>query len=251
MPTTCLISTLLRHERQACSQRFGALLIAVAACFLLLAPLFSSSNSVSGLAVDPSPLQGRLVFMCSVITSTLSSAYKRHVLTRQPVDMLLLNSWLSAAQLIAGLLIGPPLLLLLHDQAISSSLEIMSHALGCVTSGLSGISACSDVQFAYPLLFFITSSGWSGITFLVLRRGGDAPIALGSAFLLPTTILAFVRPVRLPYSWEAPPEQLHSFPSVAAVGMGVGLCLYTFGVWSAPCRGRWPTIWGSPVKIKF
>ena len=99
VPASCLLSTLLLHERQAYSQRAGGLLVAAAACFLLVAP---SLSSLHWLAANVSPLEGRLVFTCSVVASALSSAYKRHALTRHPVDMLLLNSWLSAAQLVAA-----------------------------------------------------------------------------------------------------------------------------------------------------
>ena len=42
VPASCLLSTVLLHERQTYSQRAGALLVAVATCFLLLAPSLSS-----------------------------------------------------------------------------------------------------------------------------------------------------------------------------------------------------------------
>ena len=58
------------------------------------------------------------------------------------------------------------------------------------------------------LTFFIASTAWNAASFGLLRLGGEVSLAVGSALILPMTLLAFIRPVPLPYSWAAPPEPL-------------------------------------------
>ena len=76
------------------------------------------------------------------------------------------------------------------------------------------------------LTFFISSTAWSSTSFGLLRLSGEIPLALGSALLLPMTVLAFVRPVPLPYSWAAPPEPLSAAHAKLALLLLLALCVY-------------------------
>lgn len=76
------------------------------------------------------------------------------------------------------------------------------------------------------LSFFILSSAWSAASFGLLRIGGEMPLAIGSALLLPTTLLAFIRPVSLPYSWAAPPQSLSVSEAHVAALLVASLIVY-------------------------
>ena len=99
-------------------------------------------GGVSGASGDvvvgtgPVPLaQGRLLFAGSTILSALTAAYKRRCLSRRPVDLLVLNTCLSALQLLAGLIVAPPLLLLLCAHPIKETLVNLARGLRCFMSG--------------------------------------------------------------------------------------------------------------------
>ena len=61
---------------------------------------------------------------------------------------------------------------------------------------------------------------------IVCSRGGEAPITAASALVLPVTLLAFLRPMPLPYSWAAAPEALSSYDAAIAITLVVGLFMY-------------------------
>jgi len=54
--------------------------------------------------------------------------------------------------------------------------------------------------------------------------------------VLPTALLAFLRPVPLPFSWAAPPEPLTPFHTYVALGLSLALFAYHLGgmAWCAP-----------------
>ena len=57
----------------------------------------------------------------------------------------------------------------------------------------------SHTQTPNLLTFFIASTAWNAASFGLLRLGGEVSLAVGSALILPMTLLAFIRPVPLPY----------------------------------------------------
>ena len=92
------------------------------------------------------------------------------------------------------------------------------------------------------LSFFILSSAWSAASFGLLRVGGEMPLAVGSAVLLPTTLLAFIRPVSLPYSWAAPPQSLSGPEAHAAALLVASLIIYHAAVYTSIRRAREPAL---------
>lgn len=54
-------------------------------------------------------------------------------------------------------------------------------------------------------------------------------LTIGSALLFPATLLAFLRPVPLPYSWAAPAEPLSHYAAVESAVMIVALILFHGG----------------------
>mmetsp|Transcript_8373 Transcript_8373/g.14074 ORF Transcript_8373/g.14074 Transcript_8373/m.14074 type:complete len:432 (+) Transcript_8373:161-1456(+) len=191
-------------------------------------------------------LTGQLQFCAGVGFGVLSNEYKQRSLSLQPLDPLVLNSWLSLVQLLVGLILGPLLLRLIHEQPISSTWLHLSGALRCLAAGLSsGVTGdegdaapkfsanenCDDEQQQVPLLllFFTACTAWNGISFLLLRYGSEPILNIGSAILLPTTILVFVRPVPLPYTWAAPPEPLDEFSATIACVIGAALVVFHVG----------------------
>ena len=76
------------------------------------------------------------------------------------------------------------------------------------------------------LTFFIASTAWHATSFGLLRLGGAAHLAAGSALLLPVTILFFIRPVPLPYSWAAAPEPLSPDHARCGAALLLALCAY-------------------------
>ena len=260
---------------------------------------------------------GRGLFLAGTAFGALSSVYKRRCLQRQPTDLLLMNTCLSALQLFTGLLMAPPLLLILHGQPIRETLLGLARGLRCCMSGFNA-QICTQANDAYgvrlphtipapapqlrpwpvrrpcarsprpapcqnhraahahtaqpltsvhahipahelasppssshprpraripaleltsppssarpqtPVLltFFITSTSWSAASFSLLHIGGEPPLAVGSALLLPMALLAFVRPVSLPYDWAAPPQNLSPAELSAAVCLLMALVVY-------------------------
>ena len=51
-------------------------------------------------------------------------------------------------------------------------------------------------------------------------------LSIGSALLLPATLLAFLRPIPLPYSWAAPPEPLSRYAAIVSLAMIGALAMY-------------------------
>ena len=187
------------------------------------------------------PLVSRLAFAAGALFAAASAVFKKRQLSRAPLDMLLLAGWCAAAQLAGGLVVAPPLLLALHGVTARQTLYDLLRALRCVTSGLSALS-CDEMpearQAPFLLIFFLVSSCWSALSLLLLARGGERCgerlLSLGSALLLPAALFAFVRPVALPYAWEAPPEALPAREQQAAIAMIAALALYQGGsLWRA------------------
>lgn len=95
------------------------------------------------------------------------------------------------------------------------------------------------------LLVFFTASTIASVAALVcLRRVGDAKLGLAYAFVLPATLLAFLRPVPLPFSWVAPPEPLTGYHACIAAGMSVALLAYHAGGQTICVRRRQRTVRG-------
>ena len=223
--------------------------------------LFSSSSSASSLVLDaadipprpattvggdgvlpvaplaPSPpvhaplplIDGRILFVAGALLSALSAAFKRRCLSRHPADLLVLNTCLSGVSLLAGLVLGPPLLLALYLRPIRDTLLQLARGLRCFMSGFNA-SICVDNRDAFGtpnvLVFFVASTAWNATAYGLLRLGGEAHLALGGALVLPVTILAFVRPVPLPYSWAAPPEPLSDEEALLAIALTGALAIY-------------------------
>jgi hypothetical protein len=82
------------------------------------------------------------------------------------------------------------------------------------------------VQAPLLLTFFIVSITWAAVSFALLRLGGEAPVSLGTALVLPTALLGFVRPISLPYSWAAPPEPLEGAELHLSVVLVFALMVY-------------------------
>jgi len=103
------------------------------------------------------------------------------------------------------------MLLLLRRQPVRETLVQLARGLRCCMSGFNSVN-CVNASDAFGtptlLTFFIVSTAWSAASFGLLRVGGEMPLAIGSALILPTTLLAFVRPMPLPYSWAAAPLNL-------------------------------------------
>ena len=83
---------------------------------------------------------------------------------------------------------------------------LSSHTCVCLLTHT--LPPLSHTQTPNLLTFFIASTAWNAASFGLLRLGGEVSLAVGSALILPMTLLAFIRPVPLPYSWAAPPEPL-------------------------------------------
>ena len=88
------------------------------------------------------------------------------------------------------------------------------------------------------LIFFIASTLWSTLAYLTLRYAGQVQLSVGSALLLPATLLAFLRPIPLPFSWAAPPEPLSRYAALVSAAMLVALVLYHGGTLQALCRAE-------------
>jgi hypothetical protein len=192
-----------------------------------------ADSSISLLSKDerlPAPT-GRLVFVLAAVIAAFANVHKRRCLMRQPADQLLLNTCIAALQLLIGLFIGPPMLMLLRQQPIHESLLQLARGLRCCMSGFNAV-ICADASDAYGtpalLTFFIASTFWSAASFALLFAGGKTWLAVGSALLLPTTLLAFVRPVPLPFSWLAPPLSLSASDMAIAALLCVTLVIFHF-----------------------
>jgi len=184
--------------------------------------LLPSSNFLSA-------SMGRILFALSTPVAALASVQKRRCLMRQPTDQLLLNTCLSVLQLFVGLFLAPPMLLVLRRQPIRDTLVQLARGLRCCMSGFNSL-VCADASDAFGtpalLTYFIVSSAWSASSYGLLRVGGHAPFAIGSALVMPTTILAFVRPVPLPYSWAAAPLKLTQSDSIITVWLSFSLLIF-------------------------
>jgi hypothetical protein len=101
------------------TQLVAAVAVALFICALLLPLPASLMYDADTSNAEEGELQAswvaRFTFASSSLFAALSTVYKRQRLTRAPLDPLLLNSWLGATQLCAGLVLGPPLMLLLHQ----------------------------------------------------------------------------------------------------------------------------------------
>lgn len=190
-----------------------------------LAPDGPTSANTAGDA-----MLGRRLFLASTALSALASVHKRRCLERRPVDLLVLNTCLSAVQLMVGLVIAPPLLMVLASRPIRDTLVQLARGLRCCMSGFNPNICAADNSDAFGtphlLTFFIASTAWNAASFALLRLGGEAFLAVGSAVILPTTILAFCRPTPLPYSWAAPPEPLSSRHAILAACLVAALVVY-------------------------
>ena len=117
---------------------------------------------------------------------------------RRPVDIVVLNTCTAGLQLLVGLVLGPPLLLIVAQRPVRETLLQLAHGLRCFMSGFNS-SICTVATDAlgapYMLTFFIASTAWNAAAFTLLRSGGAIQLAVGSAVILPATLLAFVRPV--------------------------------------------------------
>ncbi|KAL1496736.1 hypothetical protein AB1Y20_014328 [Prymnesium parvum] len=190
--------------------------------------------------------QRRATFILSLFVGGVAAMHKQRCLSRTPTDVVIFNAWLAFSQLIAGLIVAPPLLLVLHAESPVVTLGRLAHGLRCCTAGFAPLQ-CSTVPsvagFAPLLLmFFIMSTMWSTIAYIMLHYGNQALLTIGSALLLPVTLLAFLRPIPLPFSWAAPPEPLSHHAALAAVGMIFALTLFHGGtlreIWRAERRRR-------------
>ena len=156
-----------------------------------------------------SAYSGRLLLVGSTLLSAVSAAHKRRCLSRRPADPLVLNTTLSALHLLVGLILAPPMLLVLCGRPVRETLVQLARGLRCTMSGFSA-QICGDNRDAFGtpalLSFFIASTFWSAASYFLLAVGGDACLAVGSALVLPGTLFAFIRPFPLPYAWAAPPE---------------------------------------------
>lgn len=237
IPAVCALDALGGGRPLGSAQRAGALLIGAACAVLLLAPLAGVLPVVP--PADPSPALGRLLFALAAVFAAASATFKRRVLSRAPVDPWVLNSWLSPAQLVAGLIIGPVLMLLLHDQPVADSFGKLSDAFDCIGAEISAdvdaARTCRGVKFSSPLLYFIASCAFSAAAATLLRLGGDAPVSLGSALVVPAALLAFINPLHLPQSLTnaAPGEPLGVTTAAAVLLTGIGLACHTAHVWRA------------------
>ena len=79
---------------------------------------------------------------------------------------------------------------------------------------------------------------FSAASFGLLRAGGESYLAVGSALILPMTLLLFLRPMPLPYSWAAPPEPLSMRDAKLSAVLLLGLGLYHIAAVVALRRGR-------------
>ena len=75
-------------------------------------------------------------------------------------------------------------------------------------------------------MYFIASTFWSTTSYALLMLGGESYLAVGSALVLPMTLLAFIRPVPLPYAWAAPPEPFSHADAGFALAMVLALGVY-------------------------
>jgi len=182
---------------------------------------------------------GRWLFFAGVVFGVLSTTHKRATLSRRPTDLLVLNSWLSLMQLLVGIVVGPILLLAVHEQPLHETFSAISKAINCWTAGLNdegSVSAdtdrCSDALETLHILvlFFTTTTVWSGLSYGLLRVGGEKVLNACSALILPVTIFAFTRPFVRPLlaraAWLAPPEPLQETTVGALAVLSVGLALY-------------------------
>ena len=75
-------------------------------------------------------------------------------------------------------------------------------------------------------------------------------MALGSALMLPAALLAFLRPMRLPYSWAAPPQALGDAEVPAAVLLVGALAVYHGASYAGAKTSRqaehsWRLLWAA------
>ena len=90
----------------------------------------------------------RFLFLLSAVLSALAAAHKRRCLSRRPVDLLILNTSLSALQLLVGLLLTPPLLLMLYGKPIKDTLVQLARGLRCFMSGFNP-TICTENRDAF------------------------------------------------------------------------------------------------------
>jgi hypothetical protein len=91
---------------------------------------------------------GRLLFASSALVSAFASVEKRRSLTRQPTDLLVLNTCLCAMQLFIGLFLAPPLLLLTNGMPVRETLLNLARGLRCCMSGFQP-TICTQANDAY------------------------------------------------------------------------------------------------------
>uniref|UniRef100_A0A7S2DFC0 Uncharacterized protein n=1 Tax=Haptolina brevifila TaxID=156173 RepID=A0A7S2DFC0_9EUKA len=192
-------------------------------------------------ALPSSAVPGRVLFAASTIVSALSKAHKRRSLSLHPTDPLLLNTCLCGLQLFAGLILAPPLLLVLYDQPVRDTLVQLARGLRCYMSGFNS-AICVDASDAFGtpqlLTFFILSTAWSAASFGLLTIGGAAPLTAAGVLMLPVTIFAFLRPTPLPYSWAAPPETISAYDTIVAVWLVAALAMYHIATLAGALQGK-------------
>ena len=91
---------------------------------------------------------GRMLFTLSALLSAVASVEKRRSLTRQPTDLLVLNTCVCAMQLFVGLFLAPPLLLLAQGQPVRETLLSLARGLRCCMSGFQP-TICTQANDAY------------------------------------------------------------------------------------------------------
>ena len=117
-----------------------------------LAPDGPTSANTAGDA-----MLGRRLFLASTALSALASVHKRRCLERRPVDLLVLNTCLSAVQLMVGLVIAPPLLMVLASRPIRDTLVQLARGLRCCMSGFNPNICAADNSDAFGVRRHITS----------------------------------------------------------------------------------------------
>jgi len=297
-------------------------------------------------------LRSRLLFVAGVGASVCSTSIKARWLAEAPVDLLLLNTYVPLTQLVAGLGLGPLLLLAVHGQPILLTLRNTVRSLYCYVaslidaivsspeqtqeeqkllaslspvglrsregaagdepsaaaweyaagaaersaggegpasaphrgpgrlgtrnvggndarraggSGIEGVStgdhadsggsgsgspygssdpgwSCSGEEtnlLPILLIFFIVSSLWSALSFVLLRWGPPPLLHATAALLYPVTLFGFVSPIRQDlWALLAPPEPFGPAQVAAATVLSAAIAAFIFA--ATDCCGLWP-----------
>ena len=143
-----------------------------------MTPISGRDAAEIGLVAEaPASPAGRWLFAASTFFAALSAVHKRRCLADHPVDQLSLNTCLAALQLFVGLVLGPPLLLLVCGQPVRDTLLLLARGLRCCMSAFNS-SVCSEAldAFGAPMLlsYFIATTAWSAASFGLLRVGEGA-----------------------------------------------------------------------------